>query len=38
MRYTKSAIELRIAKLKQDPVVNFRLIKKWERMLRNLEK
>lgn len=36
MRYTKSAIELRIAKLKQNPVENFRLIRKWERMLRKI--
>ena len=33
MRYTKSQIENRIAKLKTNPVENAKLIKKWERML-----
>lgn len=37
MRYTKSAIECRIARLKRNPVENFRLIRKWERKLRQLE-
>lgn len=35
MKYSKSYIENRIAKLKsKDPVVNANLIRKWERMLR----
>lgn len=34
MKYSKSYIESRIAKLKDNPVENARLIKKWERMLR----
>ena len=37
MKYTKSYIENRIAKLKTNPVENVRLIKKWERMLRKTE-
>lgn len=38
MKYTKSYIEVRIAKLKGNPVENANLIKKWERMLRRAEK
>lgn len=38
MKYTKSYIEVRIAKLKSNPVENANLIKKWERMLRRVEK
>ena len=38
MKYTKSYIEIRIAKLKSNPVENANLIKKWERMLRRVEK
>ena len=34
----KSYIELRIEALKRDPVRNVRLIRKWERKLRNLDK
>ena len=34
MRYSKSYIEMRIRKLESDPVVNAKLIKKWQRMLR----
>ena len=34
MKYTKSYIEMRIEKLKGNPVENAKLIKKWERMLR----
>lgn len=37
MKYTKSYIESRIAKLKANPVENANLIKKWERMLRKTE-
>ncbi len=37
MKYSKSYIESRIAKLKNNPVENARLIKKWERMLRKAE-
>ena len=37
MKYTKTQIENRIAKLKTNPVENARLIKKWERMLRKAE-
>ena len=36
MRYTKSYIESRIAKLKNNPVENANLIRKWERMLRRV--
>ena len=32
---TKERIELRIAHLQQKPVENAKLIKKWERLLRN---
>ena len=35
---TKAHIENRIAKLKTNIVENAKIIKKWERMLRNLEK
>lgn len=38
MKYTKSYIEQRIAKLKTNPVENANIIKKWERMLRKAEK
>ena len=34
MKYTKSYIEMRIDKLKNNPVENAKLIRKWERMLR----
>lgn len=34
MRYTKSYVEMRIARLQRNPVENFKLIKKWQRMLR----
>ena len=37
MKYTKSYIEQRIAKLKTNPVENVNLIRKWERMLRKAE-
>lgn len=37
MKYSKSYIENRIAKLKNNPVENAKLIKKWERMLRKAE-
>lgn len=37
MKYTKSYIEQRIAKLKTNPVENANLIKKWERLLRRAE-
>lgn len=37
MKYTKTQIENRIAKLKINPVENANLIKKWERMLRKVE-
>ena len=33
MKYTKSYIEMRIDKLKSNPVENAKLIRKWERML-----
>lgn len=36
MKYTKSYIEMRIEKLKGNPVENAKLIKKWERMLRRV--
>ena len=36
MKYTKSYIEMRIEKLKNNPVENAKLIKKWERMLRRV--
>lgn len=38
MKYSKSYIEARIAKLKGNPVENANLIKKWERMLRRVDK
>ena len=38
MKYSKSYIEQRIAKLKTNPVENANIIKKWERMLRKAEK
>ena len=37
MKYTKTQIENRIAKLKTNPVENANLIRKWERMLRKVE-
>lgn len=37
MRYSKSQIENRIAKLKNNPVENAKLIKKWERLLRRCD-
>jgi hypothetical protein len=37
MKYSKSYIENRINKLKQNPVENANLIKKWERMLRKAD-
>lgn len=36
-RYTKSYIEVRIAKLQNKPVENAKLIKKWQRLLRKAE-
>ena len=38
MKHTKSYIENRIAKLKTNPVENANLIKKWERLLRRVDK
>ena len=35
--YTKAEIENRITKLKNKPVENAKLIRKWERMLRRTE-
>lgn len=35
IKKSKQAIENRIAKLKNNPVENAKLIKKWERILRN---
>lgn len=35
MKKTRAEIELRIAKLKTNPIENAKLIKKWERILRN---
>ena len=37
MKYSKSYIEQRIAKLKINPIENANLIRKWERMLRKAE-
>lgn len=37
MKYSKSYIEQRIAKLKTNPVENANLIRKWERLLRRAE-
>ena len=37
MKYSKSYIEQRIAKLKTNPVENAYLIRKWERLLRRAE-
>ena len=37
MKYAKSYIEKRIAKLKTNPVENANLIRKWERYLRQVE-
>ena len=37
MKYSKSYIEQRIAKLKTKPVENANLIRKWERLLRRAE-
>lgn len=34
---SKSYIELRIARLKNNPVENAKLIKKWERLLRRVK-
>ena len=38
MKYTKTQIENRIAKLKTNPVENANLIRKWERLLRRVDK
>lgn len=38
MKLNKSYIEMRLAALRRNPVENARLIKKWERMLRRVEK
>ena len=38
MNYTKDYVENRIAKLMRNPVVNANLIKKWQRVLRRIEK
>lgn len=37
MKHTKNYIEIRIAKLKTNPVTNENIIRKWERKLRKLE-
>lgn len=37
MKLDKSYIELRLAKLRNNPVENAKLIKKWERYLRRCE-
>lgn len=37
MKYSKNYIEMRIAKLKTNPVENANLVHKWERMLRKAE-
>lgn len=37
MKYNKCYIETRIAKLKQKPVENAKIIRKWERLLRRTE-
>lgn len=37
MKYTKTYVENRIARLKGKPVENAKLIKKWERLLRRIE-
>ena len=37
MKLDKSYIELRLAKLRNKPVENAKLIKKWERYLRRVE-
>ena len=37
MKYSKNYIEMRIAKLKTNPVENANIIRKWERMLRKAE-
>lgn len=34
MRYTVNEINVRLARLRTNPVENAKLIKKWERMLR----
>ena len=36
--YTKDYVENRIAKLMRNPAVNANLIKKWQRILRRVEK
>lgn len=38
MRYSKSYIEMRIRKLKSNPIENANIIKKWKRMLRKIKK
>lgn len=38
MRKNVNEVKLRIARLKQNPVENSKLIAKWERLLRRLEK
>lgn len=37
MERTRESIVLRIEKLKRKPVENFKLIQKWERILRNYD-
>ena len=37
MKYDKTYVENRIAKLKTNPIVNANLIHKWERILRKCE-
>ena len=37
MKLNKGYIELRLASLKRNPVVNMRLIKKWARILRRAQ-
>lgn len=38
MKLNKSYIEMRLASLRRNPAENAKLIKKWERMLRRVEK
>ena len=38
MKHTKTQIENRISNLKRNPVANSKLIKKWERHLRRVDK
>lgn len=37
MRYSKTYIEMRIAKLQGNPIANANLIRKWQRALRKVE-